>query len=125
MQGYAIIPDAEVLDNMAIVSAAAPDVRSGNDVFDADLVKQAMMSILLTPKLKDRRIDTLILGAWGCGAFGCDPRTMATLFAQVLIEDGLGRLYREIHFAIPAGPDNNLQIFGEVLRSETMKSVRW
>lgn len=116
-QGYAIIPDGEVLNNMALVSAAAPDVRSGRETFDPDLVKQAMQSILIAPKLKNPRIDTLILGAWGCGAFGCDPRQVAKLFAEVL-KAGLGRLYREIHFAIPDGADRNLQNFQEVLRNE-------
>lgn len=115
-RGYAIIPESEVLDNMAVVSAAAPDVRKGKDKFDPELVLQAMASILLAPKLKDPRIDTLILGAWGCGAFGCDPNVMAKLFAQVLLKGGLGRLYREIHFAIPDGSDGNLRIFEAVLR---------
>jgi uncharacterized protein (TIGR02452 family) len=41
----------------------------------------------------------LILGAWGCGAFGLDPRMMAGIFADALngpLRDG----FDEIVFAI-------------------------
>jgi uncharacterized protein (TIGR02452 family) len=118
-EGYAVIRDARVLSNIAIVSAAAPNIKGGREFFDPELVKQAMESILLAPKCRGRSIDVLILGAWGCGAFGCDPHVMAKLFAEVLVKgSNLGCLYKEIHFAIPESRDSNLQIFAEVLKKE-------
>jgi hypothetical protein len=66
----------------------------------------------------------LILGAWGCGAFGNDPRNMANLFIKALdtvffsgqydkllawLASGaeneaspMRAFYREVHFAVPA-----------------------
>jgi uncharacterized protein (TIGR02452 family) len=40
----------------------------------------------------------LILGAWGCGAFGLDPGMMAPIFAEALAESG--GTFDEIVFAI-------------------------
>jgi len=112
-QGYRILDeDTEVLDNITLVSAAAPNVKQ-REVFDAGLVRQAMRTIMVAPRLHDRRVDAIVLGAWGCGAFGCDPHVMAQLFAEVLVQDGLGRLYREVHFAIP--PSENADAFEQTL----------
>jgi uncharacterized protein (TIGR02452 family) len=43
--------------------------------------------------------DTIILGAWGCGAFGNDPELVAQLFDEALSGPFLAA-YREIVFAI-------------------------
>lgn len=44
--------------------------------------------------------DSLILGAWGCGAFGNPPEQMAQLFMDVLNEDEFRGKYKDIRFAI-------------------------
>mmetsp|Transcript_109395 Transcript_109395/g.244442 ORF Transcript_109395/g.244442 Transcript_109395/m.244442 type:complete len:384 (+) Transcript_109395:55-1206(+) len=115
-EGYRLLADREVVDNIAVVSAAAPNVKNG-EVFDRELVMDAMRTIVIAPKLKEPRIETLVLGAWGCGAFGCSPELMSELFAKVLTEEKLGRLYREVHFAIPyfGGADQNARVFQATL----------
>ena len=44
--------------------------------------------------------DSLILGAWGCGAFGNPPEQMAQLFIDVLNEDEFRGGFKDIRFAI-------------------------
>ena len=44
--------------------------------------------------------DSLVLGAWGCGAFGNPPEQMAQLFIDVLNEDEFHGWYKDIRFAI-------------------------
>lgn len=44
--------------------------------------------------------DSLVLGAWGCGAFGNPPEQMAQLFMEVLGEDEFMGRYKDIRFAI-------------------------
>lgn len=44
--------------------------------------------------------DSLVLGAWGCGAFGNPPVQMAQLFVEVLNEDEFRGRYKDIRFAI-------------------------
>jgi uncharacterized protein (TIGR02452 family) len=43
--------------------------------------------------------DSLILGAWGCGAFGNNGNLMADLFHQALTEDFAGA-FKEVTFAV-------------------------
>ena len=43
--------------------------------------------------------DAIVLGAWGCGAFGNDPRIFARLFKESIDKDVSGA-YRKIVFAI-------------------------
>ncbi len=54
--------------------------------------------------------DTLVLGAWGCGAFHNPPREVATLFKEVL--DAQGAAFKEVVFAIVR--DDNLPEFMSV-----------
>ena len=44
--------------------------------------------------------DSLVLGAWGCGAFGNPPELIAQLFIDVLNEDEFRGRYKDIRFAI-------------------------
>lgn len=59
-------------------------------------------------------VDALILGAWGCGAFGNDPWLVAQAFKRAIAE--VGYCMPEIVFAIwSAGESNeNLAAFQEV-----------
>ena len=43
--------------------------------------------------------DSIVLGAWGCGAFGNDSSEIAQLFRKAL-EENLKRAYRQVIFAI-------------------------
>lgn len=60
-----------------------------------------------------KNIRNLVLGAWGCGAFGNDPLSVASAFSAVWL------LFRShfdtVVFAIP--PGTNHQVFREVLIS--------
>jgi uncharacterized protein (TIGR02452 family) len=47
----------------------------------------------------EQHVRRLILGAWGCGAFGLDPEMMAAIFRQALIGPFRG-VFDEIVFAI-------------------------
>lgn len=53
---------------------------------------------------------TLILGAFGCGAFGQDPKVVASIFKKYLDEESYNFL--RVIFAIPDG--KNLEAFREV-----------
>lgn len=56
----------------------------------------------------------LILGAWGCGAFGHDARRVAEYFYNLLVTKGYRNYFDNICFAIPddapqANQENNLE----------------
>ena len=61
--------------------------------------------------------DSLVLGAFGCGAFKTPPREMAQLFKEVLTEEEFKDRYRVISFAILSDHNDrsgNLAAFLEV-----------
>jgi uncharacterized protein (TIGR02452 family) len=109
----------------SLVTAAAPNVKS-NEVFDKELLYKAVQAIFIAPVANDPKVNTLILGAWGCGVFGCDPQQISELFAQAIKRDRLGELYDVIHFAIPSfgapassqQADSNLEVFKRTLRAQ-------
>lgn len=51
--------------------------------------------------------DSLVLSAFGCGAYGTPPEQMAMLFADVLACETYQGLFKSIHFAIIDVPSTN------------------
>lgn len=117
-EGFMLLP-AERQATVHMVHAAAPNLKFATtpEINDEGLLLTTLKSVFIAPRMSmpEAQADrcVLILGAWGCGAFGGDPSQIADLFCRTLVQEKLGRLYREVHFAIPAGDDNN----GEVFRS--------
>lgn len=69
--------------------------------------------------------DSIILGAFGCGAFHNPPKHIALLFKQVINEPEFRNKYKKIVFAIIedhnsfglVNPDGNLQVFSDVFNN--------
>ena len=98
---------------VSVITSAAPELHGRP--FDED----KYLSNIILPRLrkvfqvaKKEKIEVLILGAWGCGAFGNPPEIIAKAF-KILCED-----YRfdTIEFAIDCsrGSDTNFRAFKEV-----------
>jgi len=69
-----------------------------------------------------QKLDALVLGAWGCGVFRCDPEMIAALFAEALTEPKLKGLFAHLTFAIMnphSGPDRNIAAFARVFTQAT------
>lgn len=62
---------------------------------------------------RENQVNTLILGAFGCGVFGQDPREVASIFKEYL-ETDYKWCFEKVIFAIPKGKDGNCQAFAEV-----------
>jgi uncharacterized protein (TIGR02452 family) len=67
------------------------------------------------------RFTNIVLGAFGCGAFGNTPQDVAAMFRDVLIKENLRSHFRKIVFAIYSNPakEDNQQIFRGVLLGQT------
>lgn len=61
---------------------------------------------------KDNSVDTLILGAYGCGVFGQNAKEVASIFKEYL--GTMHMCFDKVVFAIPKGRDGNLKAFKEV-----------
>lgn len=62
----------------------------------------------------DNYVETLILGAYGCGVFGQNAEDVAEVFRDYLA-DSYKNCFSKVIFAIPDGRDGNLQAFRNVL----------
>ena len=87
--------------NVSVVSAAAPNL--GREIFDEDRIIRTLENIYIATKIMLPDTDTLILGAWGCGAYGNDPVIMSKIMNKINLD--YGGLYRTIVFSIPKGPN--------------------
>lgn len=101
------------------VSAAAPDLRTQNAVFNAQSVFETFVNVLVSPliQFKFRKEETcIVLGAWGCGAFRNDPLIMSRLMKNALIM--YGGNYGKIILGIPSSKgQNNYYIFKNTFSS--------
>lgn len=80
---------------------------------DKELVQNKIKRILEIAADHDH--DALILGAWGCGIFNNDPKTIASLFQQYLTNEFSG-VFQNVIFAIPGKQSQNYKLFEEVLK---------
>ncbi|MDD5842787.1 MAG: TIGR02452 family protein [Solobacterium sp.] len=110
-----------------MITCAAPDLRkksnmhasiinNGTYMNDAELfgyhVKRAVHILSCTAA---KGADTLVLGAFGCGAFQNNPETVAKAYKTVL--EIFPNVFRRIEFAIycPPQDDTNYQVFKKIL----------
>ena len=71
-------------DNLCVISAAAPNLHHMSGPPEDIEIENSMRAIFNIPFFLPNAPDRLILGAWGCGAFGNDPERIASLFCKVL-----------------------------------------
>ena len=93
----------------SFLTAAAPNAKAihfGTErilpAFKSRIEK--VLSIALAEKF-----DAVVLGAWGCGAFGNDPHEIARLFVQVLTTTFNGA-FAHVAFAVLDGSDDERMI---------------
>ncbi len=85
-----------------VITAPAPNRRGAAVFASSQTIKETFLRrirIILRIAAKYGYRD-LILGAWGCGAFGNDPKTVAEAFRTALTEDGTGTLFDNAVFAV-------------------------
>ena len=95
-----------------VITCAAPNLSAakGRGVTEKEndsAVKQRVDFVISIAE--ENGCDTVILGAWGCGVFGQDPKLMARAFGERLKKSSLKRAV----FAIP-GKNPNYTGFKEV-----------
>jgi len=71
----------------------------------------------------ENNVDNLILGAFGCGAFGNDPKLVSKAFKKILIDEEYYKYFLNVHFAIFAMPHEtkNLDEFNDTFEKYIKK----
>lgn len=93
-----------------VITCAAPNYSIGLKYGN---IPKTTNSITLDSRIKfildiavDQKVDTLILGAFGCGVFAQDPEQVATIFKKYL-KQGYENCFKRIVFAIPRDVNTN------------------
>lgn len=98
---------------VAVTTAPAPN-RMKEAMFEKDEAVNGTMKrrirILLRNAIKHGH-DSVVLGAWGCGVFGNEPKDVATCFRDVLVKEGYDKYFSNVNFAI-FGKENSDNILG-------------
>jgi len=95
----------------SVITVPAPN-RIGAAMFasNAEVADTMLRRIRIMLQIAyTRGYRNLILGAWGCGAFYNNPKSVASYFKQVLLEEGYGQYFDEVCFAI-YGPENGKNV---------------
>lgn len=100
-----------------VITCAAPNLSAASrfrQVTPADNYRALNSRCRFILQLADiQQVDTLILGAYGCGVFGQDPKMVAGCFIREL--QFYGRGIKRVIFAVPSGVHNrNYLAFKEV-----------
>jgi uncharacterized protein (TIGR02452 family) len=113
------LPKPFLLDIITAPSVNAGALQRNNPELLPELVPTMCRRTRLVLAAAARHsIDSLILGAWGCGVFGNDPAQIAELFAEALAEPNIRGRFRRIDFAVfdPKPPQATLQTFERILK---------
>ena len=107
------------LRKVDVITCAAPNKSAAQNYLNVtdeenyNVLKQRIKFVL--DIAKDNQVDTLILGAYGCGVFGQNPIEVAEIFKYWLYESEYYTYFKTIVFAIPGGVNAvNLHKFSTV-----------
>lgn len=107
------IDGKEIIKNCDVITCACPNKTAAQRYMD---VSGAENSETLRSRIKfvldiakSQKVNTLILGAYGCGVFGQDPYEVASLFKHYL--ETSHNSFDRVVFAVPEGKDGNLEAF--------------
>ena len=105
---------------MGVVTVPAPNRYGAALLASKKLIEETFIRrirIMLAAAVK-YGYKNLVLGAWGCGAFGNKPEDVAGYFRQIIIDEEYGKCFDEICFAI-YGKENghNITSFRKVFES--------
>lgn len=103
-----------------VLSCAAPinylkmygDVSDPSIGMDINIIRAKIRLMLYV--FKRRGYDNIVLGAWGCGAYGNDPNYVAQVFKEELSRYD----FNNVRFAIPGGEDSyNCRVFKSIIEA--------
>ena len=96
-----------------VITCAAPNKSAAqkycnvSDEENYDTLKSRIQFVL--DIAADNQVDTLILGAYGCGVFGQNPKEVSEIFKEYLTTSHT--CFKKVVFAIPDEKDGNYKMF--------------
>lgn len=95
---------------LSVITAPAPNTRAvlAQKPDAGPAIREAFFrrAALVLAVARDQGQDSLVLGAWGCGAFGGDPQVSAAAFAAALSGPFAGAFARVVFAVLVARPSD-------------------
>ncbi|MBR4734006.1 MAG: TIGR02452 family protein [Lachnospiraceae bacterium] len=110
--------------HVGVVTIPAPNRRGAAMLTSSATIRETMLRRIriMLRMAANHGYKNLVLGAWGCGAFGNNPKEVAAYFKQVLVEEEYGRCFEKVCFAIYGKEDGrNITAFREQFGGEQGK----
>lgn len=115
-KNYNLLANPFTVSMIACAALRSPDLTQDGHYFnrrDRELMKFKIQQIFQVGYRY--KIDTLVLSAFGCGAFRNPPGDVAEIFNEVIRE--YKHCFKYIIFAILSRNDDNYQIFSQTIRN--------
>ena len=85
----------------------------------AEKTMKNRMRLCLAILAKEKNTN-IILGAYGCGVFGNDPKNVAKWWKELLFDEHYGRYFKKVLFAVLDKPSGeNIKVFERVFGSRS------
>lgn len=100
---------------MSMAAIRRPYLTKKNTYHEQDraLMRDKIRMVLQTAHYHG--LDTLVLGAWGCGAFYNPPTDVALLFKELLVDGEFRGVFRHVSFAV-LEPRGSTPVLGNAFR---------
>lgn len=100
----------------SVISCAAPNLsyalKSGDKFLLGENSKALKQRIEYVLKIAlEQGVETLVLGAFGCGVFKQDAREVAQIFKDTLVRNGKMLGFKEVIFAVPCIAGNRVSYY--------------
>ena len=108
----------------SVVTAPAPNLNGEAALVPQDTIDLIMLNRILSLFYLAARYGyrNLVLGAWGCGAFGHRTKNVAEYFRYLLIEKKYNQFFDNVVFAI-LNDENKISDFKSVFGDEIMMGL--
>ena len=99
-KGYDVLEQPFLVDVISVAAINGPQYDSNFKLSDRDAKKEKNKIRTIFNIALQQGNDSLVLGAFGCGAFKTPPKAMAKLFHEVLNEEFYKNKFKVVAFAI-------------------------
>ena len=97
---YEVLDKPFLVDVISVSAINGPKYDENFNLSEKDSIKEKNKIRTIFNIALQQGNDSLVLGAFGCGAFGTPPKAMAKLFHEVMDEDFYKNKFKVVAFAI-------------------------
>lgn len=121
-KNVSVIINKQEIGKLDVITVAAPAPRFSNNHYDRKKTLPYLESRIkfILDIAEDNNIKNLVLGAFGCGAFGNSTKDVANIFKKEL----KNKNFKNVVFAIIDYNSNNKEIFEQIFNWKSVINIK-